>query len=71
MKIIEQWLLFKYVDGQFHAIVEAVYDESSGGEGAFEATGAGTAVGWGGRNSNQISRSSAARKCSREPSPFD
>jgi hypothetical protein len=36
-----------------HAVVEAVQDESSSGEGAFETTGAGTAVDCGGSNSNQ------------------
>ena len=29
-----------------HAVVKAIQDESSGGEGAVETPGAGTAVGW-------------------------
>jgi len=36
-----------------YAAVEAVQDESSGGEGAVETPGAGTADGCGGRDSNQ------------------
>ena len=36
-----------------HAVVETIQDESSSGEGAFETTGAGAAVGSGGRDSNQ------------------
>ena len=51
--IIEQWLLFKYINGEFTPFVEAVQIESTSGESAVKAPGAGAAVGSGGRDSNQ------------------
>jgi hypothetical protein len=51
MKIVERWLLFTYIHGAF-TLIETVQDKSTSGEGAIEATGAGTAVGCGGRDSN-------------------
>jgi hypothetical protein len=37
-RIIEQWLLFKYVDGEF-AAVETLQDEAAGGKSAAEILG--------------------------------
>jgi hypothetical protein len=51
MQIIEQWLLFKYIEGQFAPFIEAVKDESAGGEGAYEVSRAGARNNWSGRDS--------------------
>ena len=52
-KIIERWLLFRYVDGEFTPLSKPSRNERSAGEGAFETPGARAAVGCGGRDSDQ------------------
>ena len=35
-KIIERWLLFEYVHGEFTPLIQAIQNEGTGGEGARE-----------------------------------
>jgi hypothetical protein len=45
MQIIEQWLLFKYVEGQFTPLSKPFKTKEQAREGAFETPGAGAADG--------------------------
>jgi len=39
-EIIKQWLLFKYINSEFHSAFEAFQDKGASGEGSREIPGA-------------------------------
>jgi hypothetical protein len=51
-KTVEQWLLFEYV-GLEHAIIQAIRDEGTGGEGARKIPGTSAQINWGWSDSNK------------------
>lgn len=52
-KIVEKWLLYKYIGLEFHSAVETLQDKGTGGKGAGKVRGARTQNDWGRCDPNQ------------------